>query len=104
MHYISTRNAQHRVLLGEAIAQGIAPDGGLFVPESFPHFVPHQFDGETGLPEIAARLIAPFAEGDPLAEELPEICRAAFDFPVPLVPLLEAPAPASVLELFHGPT
>lgn len=104
MHYISTRNAQHRVLLGEAIAQGIAPDGGLFVPESFPHFVPHQFDGETGLAEIGTRLIAPFAAGDPLAEELPEICRAAFDFPAPLVPLPEAPAPASVLELFHGPT
>ena len=66
MHYISTRNAQHRVLLGEAIAQGIAPDGGLFVPESFPHFVPHQFDGETDLAEIGARLIAPFAAGDPL--------------------------------------
>lgn len=104
MHYISTRNAQHRVLLGEAIVQGIAPDGGLFVPESFPHFVPHQFDGETRMAEIGARLIAPFAAGDPLAEELPEICRAAFDFPTPLVPLPEAPAPASVLELFHGPT
>ena len=104
MHYISTRNAQHRVLLGEAIAQGIAPDGGLFVPESFPHFVPHQFDGETDLAEIGARLIAPFAAGDPLAPELPEICHAAFDFPAPLVPLPEAPAPVSVLELFHGPT
>ena len=104
MHYISTRNAQHRVLLGEAIAQGIAPDGGLFVPESFPHFVPHQFDGETDLAEIGARLIAPFAAGDPLADELPDICRAAFDFPAPLVPLPEAPAPACVLELFHGPT
>ena len=104
MHYISTRNAQHRVLLGEAIAQGIAPDGGLFVPESFPHFVPHQFDGETDLAEIGARLIAPFAAGDPLAPELPEICRAAFDFPAPLVPLPEAPASVSVLELFHGPT
>lgn len=104
MHYISTRNAQHRVLLGEAIAQGIAPDGGLFVPESFAHFVPHQFDGENDLAEIGARLIAPFAVGDPLAEELPEICRAAFNFPAPLVPLPEAPAPASVLELFHGPT
>jgi len=104
MHYISTRNAQHRVLLGEAIVQGIAPDGGLFVPESFPHFVPHQFDGETDLAEIGARLIAPFAAGDPLADELPDICRAAFDFPAPLVPLPEAPAPACVLELFHGPT
>lgn len=104
MHYVSTRNAQHRVLLGQAIAQGIAPDGGLYVPESFPHFVPHQFEGDHSLAEIGERLIAPFVQGDPLAGELGAICRAAFDFPAPLVPLREAPAPAAVLELFHGPT
>jgi threonine synthase len=105
MHYISTRNPQHRVLLGEAIAQGIAPDGGLFVPESFPHFVPHQFEGEASLVEIAQHLIAPFAEGDAeLSKELGAICRAAFDFPAPLVEVPQAPAPMSVLELFHGPT
>jgi len=104
MQYQSTRNTQPRVTLSEAIARGIAPDGGLFVPESFPHFVPHQFEDDVTLAEVAARLIAPFAEGDPLAQELLAICRAAFDFPVPLVPLPQAPAPASVLELFHGPT
>ncbi len=103
-HYVSTRNAEHRVLLGEAIARGIAPDGGLYIPEEFPHFVSRQFDGATELPEIGARLLAPFAAGDPLAEALPEICREAFDFPAPLVTLDKAPAPASVLELFHGPT
>ena len=104
MQYASTRNAEHRVTLSQAIAKGIAPDGGLYVPVSFPHFLPHQFDGETELPQIAQRLIAPFAAGDPLADSLGEICREAFNFPAPLVPLPEAPAPASVLELFHGPT
>ncbi len=105
MHYISTRNPQHRVLLGEAIAQGIAPDGGLFVPESFPHFVPHQFDGKSSLVEVAQHLIAPFAEGDALlSAELGDICRAAFDFPAPLVEVPQAPSPMWVLELFHGPT
>lgn len=104
MHYISTRNAQDTVTLGQAIARGIAPDGGLYVPESFPHFVPHQFEGLNTLAEIGERLIAPFADGDPLASELRAICRTAFDFPAPLVPLRDAPAPASVLELFHGPT
>lgn len=105
MHYLSTRNPEHRVLLSEAIAQGIAPDGGLFVPESFPHLLPHQFDGLTTLPEIGARLIAPFAAGDPLLEnDLDAICRAAFDFPAPVAPIPAAPAPMWVLELFHGPT
>ena len=104
MHYISTRNSEHRVRLSEAIAQGIAPDGGLYVPATFPRFVPHDFDGLTELPEIGAKLIEPFAAGDPLAAELAGICREAFNFPAPLVPIPQAPAPLSVLELFHGPT
>jgi threonine synthase len=103
-YYVSSRNPSHRVSLGEALAQGIAPDGGLYIPEQFPHFIPRQFDGVDSLPEIGARLIAPFAEGDALAAELPEICREAFNFPAPLVPLENTPGPASVLELFHGPT
>jgi threonine synthase len=92
------------VLLAQAIVQGLAPDGGLYVPESYPHFVPHQFEGADTLPQIAQRLLAPFFEGDPLAADLSEICREAFNFPAPLVALDNAPAPASVLELFHGPT
>jgi threonine synthase len=105
MHYVSTRNSQQKVLLSEAIAQGIAPDGGLFVPETFPHFVPHQFDGLRTLPEVAERLIGAFAADDPvLGSEIGSICRTAFDFPVPLEPVRDAPAPAWVLELFHGPT
>jgi threonine synthase len=104
MHYISTRKADHAVTLGEAIARGIAPDGGLYVPEEFPHFTARQFESDTELPQIGARLLAPFAAGDPLADELPAICHEAFDFPAPLVSLPNAPAPLSVLELFHGPT
>jgi threonine synthase len=104
MHYISTRNTQHRVLLGQAIAQGIAPDGGLYVPETFPCFVAHDFDGLTELPEIGERLLQPFAAEDALAGDIGAICREAFNFPAPLVPLPQAPAPVSVLELFHGPT
>lgn len=104
MQYISTRNADHRVSLSQAIAQGIAPDGGLYLPEQFPHFVARQFNGAEIMPEIGERLLTPFAAGDALANEIGAICREAFDFPTPLVPLAGAPSPASVLELFHGPT
>jgi threonine synthase len=104
MHYISTRNAAHRVTLSQAIAQGIAPDGGLYIPDPFPHFVAHQFSDVHDMPQIGERLLTPFAEGDPLQSEIGAICREAFDFPTPLVPLERAPSPASVLELFHGPT
>jgi len=104
MHYISTRDASLRASLSEAIARGIAPDGGLYVPGEFPHFNTRQFDDLNELPEIAERLLAPFFEGDALASELGAICREAFHFPAPLVTLDQAPQPASVLELFHGPT
>jgi len=104
MYYTSTRNPAHRVTLSQAIAHGIAPDGGLYVPESFPHVTPHDFDANASLAQLAQQLIAPFAAGDPLADQLEEITREAFNFPAPLVPLPDAPAPVSVLELFHGPT
>lgn len=104
MNYISTRNADHSVQLGEAIARGLAPDGGLYVPQEFPHFTTRQFEADVDLAQIGATLLAPFAAADPLAAELPAICKEAFDFPAPLVSLPNAPAPLSVLELFHGPT
>lgn len=104
MHYISTRDSSLRASLSEAIARGIAPDGGLYVPGEFPHFNTGQFDGLSELPQIGERLLTPFFEGDALASELGAICREAFNFPAPLVNLDQAPQPASVLELFHGPT
>jgi len=104
MHYISTRDSSLQASLSQAIARGIAPDGGLYVPGEFPHFNTRQFDGLDELPEIGARLLAPFFEGDALADDLDAICREAFNFPAPLVALDQAPQPASVLELFHGPT
>jgi threonine synthase len=104
MRFQSTRNALHRVALRDAIAGGMAPDGGLYVPSAFPQFEPQAFNRLNTLPAIAGRLLAPFAAGDRLAPELDGICREAFDFPVPLVRLDGTPGPASVLELFHGPT
>jgi threonine synthase len=104
MFFTSTRNSASRVTLSQAIAQGIAPDGGLYIPESFPQFTIADFDGANDLPTLAARLIAPFAAGDALATDIPAICRDAFNFPAPLVQLSNTVGPARVLELFHGPT
>lgn len=104
MLFHSTRNTAQRVSLSDAIAQGIAPDGGLYIPDSLPKFTPADFDGLTALDEIATKLIAPFAAGDALGNSLAEICREAFNFPAPLVELHGTPGKAHVLELFHGPT
>lgn len=101
MRYVSTRDRSHRATLSEAISRGLAPDGGLYVPEAFPSLNPAEAPRDASLAEVAEWLLRPFAAGDPLAKALPEICRSAFDFPVPLKPLREDTA---VLELFHGPT
>ncbi len=104
MLFHSTRNSEHRVGLSAAIAQGIAPDGGLYIPESLPKFSPDDFEGLTELADIAVKLIKPFAAGDAIEHSLQDICCDAFNFPAPLVELHGTPGAASVLELFHGPT
>jgi threonine synthase len=104
MFFISTRNPANRVTLSDAIAKGIAPDGGLYIPEAFPQFKPEDFAGIDSLPALAEKLIAPFAAGDKLATDIGAVCRDAFDFPAPVVKLSGAPGPVRVLELFHGPT
>jgi threonine synthase len=104
MLFHSTRNPDHRVSLSAAIAQGMAADGGLYVPAELPRFTAQDFDGLTDMADIATKLIAPFAAGDALAPLLSDICRDAFNFPAPLLSLQGTPGPAAVLELFHGPT
>jgi threonine synthase len=104
MRFASTRNEEQSLTLGAAITQGIAPDGGLYVPDDFPHFDAHDLNPKSSLAELAEQLLAPFAAGDPLAEELGAICHEALNFPAPVVPLPKMPGSASVLELFHGPT
>ena len=98
MKFRSTRGKSPAVRVSEAMVMGLAPDGGLYVPESFPH---SEFKGVAELAAVASSVLAPFFAGDPLERELDAICRTAFDFPVPLRMLKRDTA---VLELFHGPT
>ncbi len=100
MNYVSTRHAAPAATLSQAIAAGLAPDGGLYVPERMPP--PRELAPGARLADTAAELLAPFFAGDALAEALPAICTEAFDFAAPLVPL--ATPGDYALELFHGPT
>lgn len=101
MRFASTRGASPPAALSEALERGLAPDGGLYVPEAFPTLGPDDRDAPRGLPAVGSRLLAPFFADDPLAPALEAICGEAFSFPIPLVQLGEGTA---VLELFHGPT
>jgi len=103
MHYHSTRGAQH-CSLDQALVMGLAPDGGLFIPESIPRIAPEAFDEKDDIREIAQVFLAPFMAGSRLLEPLAEICEEAFSFPILLRELSGADTRLSVLELFHGPT
>ncbi|AEC01658.1 threonine synthase [Parasphaerochaeta coccoides] len=100
MKFFSTRKKAPHVNLGESLLTGLAPDGGLYVPETIPardfrEYFPSSF------PALAADVLSPFFEKDPLASSLDDICASAFNFPVPLHSLGDD---REVLELFHGPT
>ncbi|SKB99190.1 threonine synthase [Luteibacter sp. 22Crub2.1] len=100
MRYVSTRGGAAPTRLSDAIAAGIAPDGGLYVPERMPTVSLPFRQGD--LAGTALRMLEPFFAGDPLEDELPAICAEAFAHPTPRRQL--PVHGAHVLELFHGPT
>jgi threonine synthase len=102
MRFVSTRNATESATLSAAIAAGLAPDGGLYVPKNIPQLATTDFESVASLPDVAERLLRPYFAGDTLESELASICTEAFDFPCPNHQL--GTPGDSVLELFHGPT
>ena len=108
MRYISTRGqAAPRDFEGVLLA-GLAEDGGLFLPESWPSLSATEWRALRGLPyaDLAARLIQPFV-GDTLpAATLSAMTAAAYaGFGHPAVaPLVQLDTRTFALELFHGPT
>lgn len=100
MKFASTRGQAPAASFSDALLTGLAPDGGLYVPQQWPELGSLRGDS---LPRLGAALIGAVAGEDPLAAELPAICADAFNFPAPLKPL-GSTGRLSVLELFHGPT
>jgi threonine synthase len=103
MKYISTRGQSPTLSFGAALAQGLAPDGGLYIPERWPSIPLADFANAHTLPEVAEVMLQPFVAGDAIAGQIGDVVRDAFDFPAPLN-AVNADGTLSVLELFHGPT
>ncbi len=103
MRFVSTRNPQLSAGFSDALTQGLAPDGGLYVPTIWPEVDAKALAAEGTLATLGAKLLQPFAAGDRLAADLQAITADAFSFPAPVVPL-RADGSLGVLELFHGPT
>ncbi|SDM73343.1 threonine synthase [Maricaulis salignorans] len=104
MRYRSTRGHAPLVSADQALRAGVAPDGGLYLPQTLPQFEPNAFAEDQDLGALAGRLLRPFFADSALADSLPGICASAFDFPLPLVTPDPAEPGLQVLELFHGPT
>ena len=103
MRFYSTAGHVKGITFKEAVLQGLAPDGGLYLPESLPQFSAEQFKHKTDLsfPELSIELARVLFEGIFTAEEVTQLCEEAFNFPLPLVSF---PEKIHALELFHGPT
>ncbi|MGO1070051.1 threonine synthase [Lysobacter sp. CA199] len=100
MNFLSTRGQTPPTAIDRALSAGLAPDGGLYVPEGFPA-LPQPLAAE-GLDATAHALLSPYFEDSSLRDGLREICARAFSFDAPLRPLSQADD--WLLELFHGPT
>ena len=98
--FVSTRDLQGRAVgFEEALLEGLAPDGGLYVPTWVPP-IDSAWRDATTLTAAAEATLAPWFDEDQAVDWMADV-RAALDFPVPLRRLDDE---TYVLELFHGPT
>ena len=75
VNFLSSRGGVPAGTFSVALLEGLARDGGLYVPSRWPTFVPEDFAGAASLAQVAERLLAPFVAGDALAPELPALVR-----------------------------
>ena len=106
MKYVSTRGQAPVLDFADVLLAGLASDGGLYVPDSWPA-LPDRWDEPRPYPELAADVLWPYVDGSPVAR--PDLDRmvaeayATFDHP-DVCPVVEIEPGLFVVELFHGPT
>ena len=108
MRYVSTRGQSPAVGFTDTLLAGLAPDGGLYIPESWPAFTADEIAAFAGRPyaEVASAVLARFVGDDIPRATLDRLCAEAYaTFAHPAVTPLEQLGPDLwLLELFHGPT
>lgn len=100
MRFISTRGHTPATDIDAALVAGLAPDGGLYVPEGIPVLASPTCK-ET-LADTATTVLAPYFDESSLRDSLPQLCAQAYSFDAPLRSLKHDGD--HLLELFHGPT
>ncbi|MDQ0466671.1 threonine synthase [Caulobacter ginsengisoli] len=112
MNYISTRSGcgpdSPPIGFLDAVLAGLAPDGGLYVPQTWPAFTPEEIAAFGGKPyhQVAAAVLGRFAGDEIPADVLGDMCREAYDSfsHAATAPLKQLYPDTYLLELFHGPT
>jgi threonine synthase len=108
LRYVSTRGEAPPLSFTEATLAGLARDGGLYVPESWPVFPPDRIAALAGRPyaEVAVEVIRPFvgeAVGESDLARMASEAYGTFRHPA-VVPLVQYGPSCFLAELFHGPT
>ena len=108
MYFISTRGGAPRASFADVLLAGLAPDGGLYLPESWPQLSAGEIAAFKGAPyqDVAFAILSRFTTGSFSDADLKEAIAAAyagFDAPE-IAPLVEIGEGRFLLELFHGPT
>ncbi|MBP5364831.1 MAG: threonine synthase [Bacteroidales bacterium] len=103
MKFYSTNNRSHVADLKTAVLKGLAPDKGLYMPESIPTMPASFWDNLPGMsmPQIGFEVLKHFFCPDIPEDKFRQMVEEAFNFPVPVVKVSDR---ISALELFHGPT
>jgi len=108
MRYVSTRGQAPHVGFVDAVLGGLAPDGGLYVPQDWPQVAPAEIAGFADKPyaEVAARVIGAFAQDEIAPADLLEMCRDAYSTfaHAAVAPLTQLYPGVFLAELFHGPS
>lgn len=108
MKYQSTRNGCPEQSFEQVLLEGLASDGGLFVPVSLPSFEIEEIQSWADLSyqDLALKVITPFVGSDIPAPELRTIIYDSYDgfYHSDVAPLIMLDENEYVLELFHGPT
>jgi len=108
MKYISTRGGCEPKSFEDVILTGLAPDGGLFVPEELPHFSKDEIASWAGLSyeELALKIMTPFVDGAIPQDDLKQLIDTSYATfrHGAIAPLIQTGHNEWILELFHGPT
>jgi len=108
MRYVSTRGSAPVLDFRGATLAGLAADGGLYVPETWPTLSAGEIADLAGLSyaQTAARIMTPFVGDSLTSDELLALCETAYGrfSHAAVTPLVQLGHDQWLLELFHGPT